>query len=366
MPVRHASLGQTGISAAASAHPGQRRPDRPTRIHSRILRRRQENRRRASPPPRGTLRREAVRQRWPASGGDPWVRSPGERRRGVCRRRQAPSRRRARRPGYVARREPTRVVSASDALRSARWRSNSTGRSSGDADVADESLARTSASARARRTARPPQRNSIRTICFVRSTLRMQHGPISAVVRTWVPPQALRSRRSIVTMRIEPLPGRRLPQASRAGRLLECHRDRAILLYVLICPLLHLHHLSRRHRAGIEVERRGGLPEVDRYRRVSEELGDDGGEHVLARVLLHVIEASAQSMWPVTRSSASGVSRRWAMRSPRPRHPRHSSRPAGPGRTVARPRSGRRRSDRGRSGGLPRSGRRRCPRTRRR
>ena len=61
-----------------------------------------------------------------------------------------------------------------------------------------------SKSARARPTARPPHTNSTRTDCRIFSVLRSRIGPISPVVRTCVPPHALRSSPSIDTMRSMP------------------------------------------------------------------------------------------------------------------------------------------------------------------
>ena len=59
-------------------------------------------------------------------------------------------------------------------------------------------------SARDRRTARPPHRNSTRTVCRTFSILRITIGPISPVARTCVPPHALRSRPSMTTIRNSP------------------------------------------------------------------------------------------------------------------------------------------------------------------
>ena len=51
-----------------------------------------------------------------------------------------------------------------------------------------------SKSRRAVRTARRPQTNSTRTPCFTFSVLRSRMQPICPVLRTWVPPQAFRSK----------------------------------------------------------------------------------------------------------------------------------------------------------------------------
>ena len=79
----------------------------------------------------------------------------------------------------------------------------------GTSSIPDDPPAATSdsrsKSVRARWIARAPQRNSSRTCCLTRSTFRMSSAPISPVARTWVPPQALRSRSAMVTIRSVPV-----------------------------------------------------------------------------------------------------------------------------------------------------------------
>ena len=68
------------------------------------------------------------------------------------------------------------------------------------------------------------------------STRRRMTGPISAVPRTCVPPQALRSVPSISTIRIFAGAIDGLPQAGRGRGILERHPHGAVLEHDLVCP----------------------------------------------------------------------------------------------------------------------------------
>ena len=98
-----------------------------------------------------------------------------------------------------------------------------------------------SKSRRAVATARSPQTNSTRTPCFTFSVLRSRMEPICPVLRTWVPPQAFRSKFSNVDQpQLLALRRRNLAHAhgSRFVRVSEANRNRTVLEDDLVGQLL--------------------------------------------------------------------------------------------------------------------------------
>ena len=126
-------------------------------------------------------------------------------------------------------------------------------------------------------------------VFFTRSGLLMRMGPISPVARTWVPPQALRSRSWMVTMRSVPSRADAF-RSPAASWLLETHRDRPVLGDERVGAALRLDQAVVVERRGVEIEGGASRAEVHADRGVAEQLVEHGGEKVLAGVLLHVVE----------------------------------------------------------------------------
>ena len=145
----------------------------------------------------------------------------------------------------------------------------------------------------------------------------MRIGPISPVARTWVPPQALRSRSRMVTMRSVPSRADALRSPLALAGLLEAHLHRAVLRHQPVGAGLGLDQAGVIDRGRVQIQGRALASEVDADRGVAEELVEDGREQVLPGVLLHVVEPAV----PVHRAAAParpsrGSARRCATRSP--------------------------------------------------
>ena len=120
----------------------------------------------------------------------------------------------------------------------------------------------------------------------------MAIGPISPVARTWVPPQALRSSPSMVTIRSVPSRSEALrsPVAEAASSKLT--RTGRFSVTTALATRLGLDHLGVAEGACVQVEGGALAAEVHAHGRGAEPLGDHGREQVLAGVLLHVVEAA--------------------------------------------------------------------------
>ena len=116
--------------------------------------------------------------------------------------------------------------------------------------------------------------------------------PISPVARTCVPPQALRSRRLDGDDADRALALRRLAQAAGFARILELNRHRPVLQDDLVGAPLDREHASGIDRAAFEIDGGALGAEVKAHGAQTVQFLEDGGEQVLAGVLLHVIEAA--------------------------------------------------------------------------
>jgi hypothetical protein len=87
-----------------------------------------------------------------------------------------------------------------------------------------------------------------------------------------------------------PFARRRLSETRGRRRILEAHGHRPILPHDLVRATLGLAQPLGVDRSDIEVERRAVRTEVDAHRLVAEQVGEHGGQEVLPRVLLHVVE----------------------------------------------------------------------------
>ena len=139
--------------------------------------------------------------------------------------------------------------------------------------------------------------------------------PIAPVRATCVPPHAERSKPSTSMSRSGPSRTRLLPQRQRRrflGRR-EADRDRPVLPDDAVGFVHGALDVGRRGLA-LQVDRGHVAAHVEAHRAVVEQPIERGRQHVLARVLLHVIEASRPVDLAVSRAPPS---------SERPRHDVH-------------------------------------------
>ena len=107
-----------------------------------------------------------------------------------------------------------------------------------------------------------------------------------------MPPQALRSRPSIETMRSVPSPAGRFAQPLGLGGVLEMDGQRTVLEDDLIGPALRLLGGARLHGAAFEIDGGALRAQVEADGVEVEPLFEDRGQQVLTAMLLHVIEAA--------------------------------------------------------------------------